>query len=67
MESDKTLGIDLGTNSLGWAILDNITGDILDKGVLVFPEGIDPANDTQGGASRKAHEVPPEDAEVDSA
>lgn len=46
MESDKTLGIDLGTNSLGWAILDNITGDILDKGVLVFPEGIDPANDT---------------------
>ncbi|MBO6066783.1 MAG: type II CRISPR RNA-guided endonuclease Cas9, partial [Kiritimatiellae bacterium] len=46
MESDKTLGIDLGTNSLGWAILDNITGDILDKGVVVFPEGIDPANDT---------------------
>jgi CRISPR-associated endonuclease Csn1 len=46
MQSDKTLGIDLGSNSLGWAILDNITGDIADKGVLVFPEGIDPANDT---------------------
>lgn len=43
---NKTLGIDLGTNSLGWAILDDITGDILDKGVLVFPEGIDAANDT---------------------
>ena len=42
----KTLGIDLGTNSLGWAILDGITGDILDKGVVVFPEGIDAANDT---------------------
>lgn len=41
-----TLGIDLGTNSLGWAILDDITGDILDKGVVVFPEGIDAANDT---------------------
>ena len=40
------LGLDLGTNSLGWAILDEYTGDILDKGVLVFPEGIDPANDT---------------------
>lgn len=42
----NTLGIDLGTNSLGWAILDDITGDILDKGVVVFPEGIDAANDT---------------------
>ena len=37
----KTLGLDLGSNSLGWAILDDITGDILDKGVLVFPEGVD--------------------------
>ena len=46
MQSDKTLGIDLGSNSLGWAILDNIAGDIADKGVVVFPEGIDPANDT---------------------
>lgn len=44
--SDETLGIDLGTNSLGWAILDNITGDIKDRGVLIFPEGIDPNNDT---------------------
>lgn len=42
----KTLGLDLGTNSLGWAILDDITGSITDKGVLVFPEGIDAANDT---------------------
>ena len=42
----KTLGLDLGTNSLGWAVLDDITGDILDKGVVVFPEGIDAANDT---------------------
>lgn len=41
-----TLGLDLGTNSLGWAVLDDITGDILDKGVVVFPEGIDAANDT---------------------
>ena len=42
----KTLGLDLGTNSLGWAVLDDITGDIVDKGVVVFPEGIDAANDT---------------------
>lgn len=38
----KTLGLDLGSNSLGWAVLDDITGDILDKGVVVFPEGVDP-------------------------
>ena len=35
------MGLDLGSNSLGWAILDDITGDILDKGVVVFPEGVD--------------------------
>ena len=37
----RTLGLDLGSNSLGWAILDDLTGDILDKGVVVFPEGVD--------------------------
>lgn len=42
----KTLGLDLGSNSLGWAVLDDLTGDVLDKGVVVFPEGIDAANDT---------------------
>ncbi|MBR3220589.1 MAG: hypothetical protein IKF72_00015 [Kiritimatiellae bacterium] len=42
----KTLGLDLGTNSLGWAVLDDTTGDILEKGVVVFPEGIDAASDT---------------------
>lgn len=34
----KTLGIDLGTNSLGWAILDEQT--VLKAGVLVFEEGV---------------------------
>jgi len=38
---NRTLGLDLGTNSLGWAILDDLTGDILDKGVVIFPEGAD--------------------------
>jgi len=37
----KTLGIDLGSNSLGWAILDDISLDVVDKGVVVFPEGVD--------------------------
>lgn len=34
----KTLGIDLGTNSLGWAILDEQA--VLKAGVLVFEEGV---------------------------
>ena len=41
----KTLGLDLGSNSLGWAVLDDVTGDVLDKGVVVFPEGINAADD----------------------
>ncbi|MBP5786699.1 MAG: hypothetical protein J6Y19_02635, partial [Kiritimatiellae bacterium] len=42
----KTLGLDLGSNSLGWAILDDATGDILDKGVVVFPEGMEASADS---------------------
>lgn len=34
----KSLGIDLGSNSLGWAILED--GKINDQGVLIFDEGI---------------------------
>lgn len=38
----KTLGLDLGTNSIGWAILDNEKegNKIQDKGVLIFTEGV---------------------------
>lgn len=43
---NRTLGLDLGTNSLGWAILDDDTGAIADKGVVVFPEGIDVTDDS---------------------
>ncbi len=35
----KTLGLDLGSNSLGWAVLDDVTGDILDKGGRRLPGG----------------------------
>ena len=34
----KHLGIDLGSNSLGWAILDE--NEICDQGVIIFDEGI---------------------------
>lgn len=36
----RVLGLDLGTNSLGWAVIDGATCDIFDRGVVVFPEGV---------------------------
>ena len=38
----KILGLDLGTNSIGWAIRDtNKKGNqILDSNVIVFPKGV---------------------------
>ncbi|MEQ8637992.1 type II CRISPR RNA-guided endonuclease Cas9 [Gimesia maris] len=39
--SHKVLGIDIGTNSLGWALLDDEEGRIIATGVRVFPEGVD--------------------------
>ncbi|MDT8415830.1 MAG: HNH endonuclease domain-containing protein, partial [Flavobacteriaceae bacterium] len=38
----KILGLDLGTNSIGWALLDNEKEEnkLQDKGVLIFSEGV---------------------------
>lgn len=38
----KILGLDLGTNSIGWAIVDKVGTDFLlvDKGVRIFSEGV---------------------------
>lgn len=36
-----TLGLDLGPNSIGWALVDEQAGRIIDAGVRVFPEGVD--------------------------
>ena len=38
----KVLGLDLGTNSIGWALLDNDKEEkkLQDKGVLIFSEGV---------------------------
>ncbi|NOQ70718.1 MAG: hypothetical protein GQ574_01880 [Crocinitomix sp.] len=37
----KTLGLDLGTNSIGWAVVDDQSDTpIVEKGVIVFPEGV---------------------------
>ena len=60
----KILGLDLGTNSIGWAVvnasfsmmgnklkLENYTG-IDDCGVRIFPEGVDPKTIGQGDKER---------------
>lgn len=38
----KILGLDLGTNSIGWAVVDKEDGEysLLDKGVRIFQEGV---------------------------
>jgi CRISPR-associated endonuclease Csn1 len=42
-----TLGLDIGANSIGWALIDGgKTPKIIDIGVRVFPEGVD--RDTKG-------------------
>jgi len=45
--SSYTLGLDIGSNSIGWALLDrDKKPSIIDMGVRVFPEGVD--RDTKG-------------------
>jgi len=46
-----TLGLDLGTNSIGWAIVDEGNKNIVDSGVRIFPEGLEP--DTIGSGDRE--------------
>lgn len=36
----KVLGLDLGTNSIGWAIIDTSADKIIDCGVKIFPEAL---------------------------
>ena len=36
-----TLGLDLGPNSIGWALVDDANEKIVELGVRIFPEGVD--------------------------
>jgi CRISPR-associated endonuclease Csn1 len=51
----RTLGLDLGPNSIGWALVEEdsktISGQLIDMGVRVFTEGLD-AFDTAKESSR---------------
>jgi CRISPR-associated endonuclease Csn1 len=41
MENHLTLGLDLGSNSIGWALIDEQAERIVAAGVRVFPEGVE--------------------------
>lgn len=49
----RVLGLDLGTNSLGWAVIDGATCDIFDRGVVVFPEGVNAGDDLETPATTR--------------
>jgi len=46
-----TLGLDIGSKSIGWTLINNKPCSILDIGVRVFPEGVD--RDTKGAEKSK--------------
>jgi CRISPR-associated endonuclease Csn1 len=37
----KILGLDLGTNSIGWAVINKEDENIIGSGVRIFPEGVE--------------------------
>jgi CRISPR/Cas system Type II protein with McrA/HNH and RuvC-like nuclease domain len=40
----KILGLDLGTNSIGWALIDDSQKEIIKTDVRIFPEGVNDIN-----------------------
>jgi len=50
----KILGLDLGTNSIGWAVVDDKENKILGIGSRIFPEGVDNLGDGEGELSKNA-------------
>lgn len=50
----KILGLDLGTNSIGWAIVDDTQNKIIGMGSRIFPVGVDNLGDGEGELSKNA-------------
>jgi len=49
----KILGLDLGTNSIGWAIVDDSKKEILGIGSRIFPEGVVNLGEGEGREASK--------------
>lgn len=50
----KILGLDLGTNSIGWALIDDSQKKILGIGSRIFPMGVENLGDGDGEISKNA-------------
>jgi len=50
----KILGLDLGTNSIGWALIDDVQNKILGIGSRIFPMGVENLGDGDGEVSKNA-------------
>lgn len=50
----KILGLDLGTNSIGWALIDDKLNKIIGMGSRIFPVGVDNLGDGEGELSKNA-------------
>jgi CRISPR-associated endonuclease Csn1 len=44
----KILGLDLGTNSIGWALIDDVQNKILGIGSRIFPMGVENLGEGEG-------------------
>ena len=50
----KILGLDLGTNSIGWALIEDNENKILGLGTRIFPMGVENLGDGEGEISKNA-------------
>ena len=50
----RILGLDLGTNSIGWALIDDVQNKILGVGSRIFPMGVENLGDGDGEISKNA-------------
>lgn len=50
----KILGLDLGTNSIGWALIDDVQNKIIGIGSRIFPMGVENLGDGEGEISKNA-------------
>lgn len=49
----RRLGLDIGTNSIGWCLVDEENGAIIDIGVRIFSDGRDPQSGTSLAVDRR--------------
>lgn len=53
----RILGLDLGTNSIGWAMIDTNTNKFIDLGVKVFPKSLNNERQISRQSRRKENRL----------